>query len=148
MHVKTYQQHLQGLKKSIQPKLNCTHLKKIDFLRHKTHSVAFPPHGPKDRFKVRKKSAEFLKIQYFLREIIDFFFQVVKIVTSLPMRRGRWSIVDYPDKEKDKTTTSTTSSSTASKDVGPPGGGQTQQQMTSASVPASIVPPQPSQGMM
>ena len=63
------------------------------------------------------------------------------------MRRGRWSIVDYPDKEKDKTTTSTTSSSTASKDVGPPGGGQTQQQMTSASVPASIVPPQPSQGI-
>jgi len=72
---------------------------------------------------------------------------VVKIVTSLPMRRGRWSIVDYPDKEKDKTTSNTTSSSTASKDVGPPGGGQTQQQMTSASVPASIVPPQPSQGI-
>ena len=65
-------------------------------------------------------------------------------MTSLPMRRGRWSIVDYPDKEKDKTTSSTTSSSTASKEVG--GGGQSQQQMTSASVPASIVPPQPSQG--
>ena len=61
------------------------------------------------------------------------------------MRRGRWSIVDYPDKEKDKTTSSTTSSSTASKEVG--GGGQSQQQMTSASVPASIVPPQPSQGI-
>ena len=63
------------------------------------------------------------------------------------MRRGRWSIVDYPDKEKDKTTSNTTSSSTASKEVGPSGGGQTQQQMTSASVPASIVPPQPSQGI-
>ena len=73
MHVKTYQQHLQGLKKSIQPKLNCTHLKKIDFLRHKTHSVAFPPHGPKDRFKVRRKITEFFNIQYFFREIVNLY---------------------------------------------------------------------------
>ena len=65
MHVKTYQQHLQGLKKVISIRLNCTHLKKIDFLRHKTHSVAFPPHGPKDRFKVRRKIAGFLTFNIF-----------------------------------------------------------------------------------
>ena len=71
--------------------------------------MAFPPHGPKDRFKV------------------------VKIVTSMPLRRGRWSVVDYPDKDKDKS---------VSKDLG-----QTpQQQLTSASVPASIVPQQPPPG--
>ena len=45
------------------------------FFRHK-ESLAYPPHGPKDRFKV------------------------VKIVSSSPLRRGRWNVVDYPDKEK------------------------------------------------
>ena len=25
---------------------------------------------------------------------------MVKIVTSIPLRRGRWNVVDYPDKEK------------------------------------------------
>ena len=78
------------------------------FYRHKS-TVAFPPHGPKDRFKV------------------------VKIVTSMPLRRGRWSVVDYPDKDKDKST---------SKDLGQ----SSQQQLTSASVPASIVPQQPPPG--
>merc|ERR1711884_741111 len=43
--------------------------------RHK-FSLAYPPHGPTDRFKV------------------------VKIVTSIPLRRGRWNVVDYPDKKK------------------------------------------------
>jgi len=77
-------------------------------------TVAYPPHGPKDRFKV------------------------VKIVTSMPLRRGRWSIVDYPDKDKDKST---------SKDLGqPPQQQQQQQQLSSASVPASIVPQQPPPG--
>ena len=76
--------------------------------------MAYPPHGPKDRFKV------------------------VKIVTSMPLRRGRWSIVDYPDKDKDKST---------SKDLGqPPQQQQQQQQLTSASVPASIVSQQPPPG--
>ena len=28
---------------------------------------------------------------------------MVKIVTSIPLRRGRWNVVDYPDKEKEKT---------------------------------------------
>ena len=77
--------------------------------------MAYPPHGPKDRFKV------------------------VKIVTSMPLRRGRWSIVDYPDKDKDKST---------SKDLGQPPQQQQQQQqqLSSASVPASIVPQQPPPG--
>lgn len=72
------------------------------FLRHKV-SLAYPPHGPKDRFKV------------------------VKIVSSLPLRRGRWNVVDYPDKEK-------TSKETSS---GIPTSG------ISSSVPpqASVVPP-------
>ena len=39
-------------------------------------SLAYPPHGPKDRFKV------------------------VKIEKSMPIRRGRWNVVDYPDKGK------------------------------------------------
>ena len=66
-------------------------------------SLAYPPHGPKDRFKV------------------------VKIVSSLPLRRGRWNVVDYPDKEK-------TSKETSS---GIPTSG------ISSSVPpqASVVPP-------
>ena len=51
------------------------------FFRHKV-SLAYPPHGPKDRFKV------------------------VKIVSSLPLRRGRWNVVDYPDKEKTSKETS------------------------------------------
>ena len=46
-------------------------------------SLAYPPHGPKDRFKV------------------------VKIVSSMPLRRGRWNVVDYPDKEKTSKETST-----------------------------------------
>ena len=77
--------------------------------------MAYPPHGPKDRFKV------------------------VKIVTSMPLRRGRWSIVDYPDKDKDKS---------ISKDLGQPPQQQQQQQqqLSSASVPASIVPQQPPPG--
>lgn len=45
------------------------------FYRHKV-SLAYPPHGPKDRFKV------------------------VKIANSEPLRRGRWNVVEYPDKEK------------------------------------------------
>ena len=88
-------------------------ISRIFFCRAKS-TVAYPPHGPKDRFKV------------------------VKIVTSMPLRRGRWSIVDYPDKDKDKST---------SKDLGqPPQQQQQQQQLSSASVPASIVPQQPPPG--
>ena len=53
----------------------------------------------------------------------------------MPLRRGRWSVVDYPDKDKDKST---------SKDLGQ----SSQQQLTSASVPASIVPQQPPPGTL
>ena len=90
------------------------HFHDFFFCRAKS-TVAYPPHGPKDRFKV------------------------VKIVTSMPLRRGRWSIVDYPDKDKDKS---------ISKDLGQPPQQQQQQQqqLSSASVPASIVPQQPPPG--
>ena len=54
---------------------NCSIFTSFFNFRHK-FSLAYPPHGPTDRFKV------------------------VKILTSIPLRRGRWNVVDYPDKEK------------------------------------------------
>ena len=70
--------------------------------RHKI-SLAYPPHGPTDRFKV------------------------VKIVTSISLRRGRWNVVDYPDKEK------TTTSKETTQHHPPP--------VPSAVVPAAVVQP-------